>query len=64
MLERQDRAAAFVVIGHDGACLVEGGREHSLPATYIAELESIDAVQDRKAERDRVKRSLKCGTTE
>jgi gamma-glutamylcyclotransferase len=44
--------------------LVEGGREHSLPATYIAELEGIDAVQDKKAERDRTKRSLKCGTTE
>jgi gamma-glutamylcyclotransferase len=44
--------------------LVEGGREHSLPATYVTELEGIDAVQDGKAERDRTKRSLKCGTTE
>ena len=40
--------------------LVEGAREHSLPAEYIANLESIIAVQDANVERDREKRALAC----
>jgi hypothetical protein len=40
--------------------LVEGAREHLLPAEYIAALESIDAVQDADTARDLRKRSLAC----
>ncbi len=40
--------------------LVEGAREHSLPAEYIATLENIDATQDANGERDRRKRALGC----
>jgi len=40
--------------------LVEGAREHSLPAQYIATLENIEAVQDTDAARDRGKRALAC----
>jgi gamma-glutamylcyclotransferase len=40
--------------------LVEGAREHSLPAEYIAELENIVADQDAKEERDRRNRALAC----
>jgi len=40
--------------------LVEGAREHSLPADYIANLESIIAVQDANEQRDRQKRALAC----
>jgi len=41
--------------------LVEGAREHALPADYIATLEDIDAVQDANQGRDRRKRALTCG---
>jgi hypothetical protein len=41
--------------------LVEGAREHSLPAEYITEPENIDAVQDANAARDWRKRALACG---
>lgn len=40
--------------------LVEGAREHSLPAEYIAELERIEAVPDTNEQRDREKRALAC----
>ena len=40
--------------------LVEGAREHSLPESYIAELERIDAVEDTNPQRDRKKRALAC----
>jgi cation transport regulator ChaC len=40
--------------------LVEGAREHSLPAEYIAELENIVAVEDTNVARDRRKRALAC----
>ncbi|MFI5092978.1 MAG: gamma-glutamylcyclotransferase family protein [Candidatus Acidiferrales bacterium] len=40
--------------------LVEGAREHSLPAEYIAELENIAAEQDANEARDRRKRALAC----
>ena len=40
--------------------LVEGAREHALPADYIANLENIIAVQDANEERDRQKRTLAC----
>jgi cation transport regulator ChaC len=40
--------------------LVEGAREHSLPADYIAELENIVGVQDANRARDRRKRALAC----
>ena len=40
--------------------LVEGAREHALPADYIGELERIAAVQDSDSERDRRKRALAC----
>ena len=40
--------------------LVEGAREHSLPAEYIAELERIEAVPDTNEQRDRQKRALAC----
>lgn len=42
--------------------LVEGAQEHSLPAEYIANLESIVAVQDANEQRDRQKRALACQT--
>ena len=40
--------------------LVEGAREHSLPAEYIVTLENIDATQDANGERERRKRALAC----
>jgi gamma-glutamylcyclotransferase len=40
--------------------IVEGAREHALPAYYVEELERIVAVQDTDAERDRQKRALPC----
>ena len=40
--------------------LVEGAIEHTLPPAYTATLESIDAVQDTDAARDRRKRALVC----
>jgi gamma-glutamylcyclotransferase (GGCT)/AIG2-like uncharacterized protein YtfP len=40
--------------------LVEGAREHSLPADYIVALEGIDAVQDRHPRRDQQNRALEC----
>ena len=40
--------------------LVEGAREHALPADYIANLETIAATQDANAARDRRKRALAC----
>ncbi|MBZ5657786.1 MAG: gamma-glutamylcyclotransferase [Acidobacteriia bacterium] len=40
--------------------LVEGAREHALPAEYVAELENIVAEQDADAARDKSKRSLTC----
>jgi gamma-glutamylcyclotransferase len=41
--------------------LVEGAREHFLPPKYVAELKSIEAVQDPNGKRDRTKRALVCG---
>jgi gamma-glutamylcyclotransferase (GGCT)/AIG2-like uncharacterized protein YtfP len=41
--------------------LVEGAREHALPADYITELESIVAAEDPDVDRDRRKRTLACG---
>jgi hypothetical protein len=40
--------------------LIEGAREHALPADYVEELERIATVQDSDAERDRRKRALAC----
>jgi len=40
--------------------LVEGAREHSVPESYLSELERIDAVEDTNAQRDRTKRALAC----
>jgi gamma-glutamylcyclotransferase len=40
--------------------LVEGAREHALPADYITNLESIVAVPDADKERERQKRALAC----
>ena len=40
--------------------LVEGAREHGLPATYTDALETIDATEDSDLERDRRNRALKC----
>ncbi len=40
--------------------LVEGAREHALPAEYIALLANIDAAQDTDRARDRRKRALVC----
>jgi hypothetical protein len=40
--------------------LVEGAREHSLPADYIANLQNIVAMQDANEERDRQKHALAC----
>ena len=40
--------------------LVEGAREHALPANYITNLENIDAVQDADAARERRKFALTC----
>jgi gamma-glutamylcyclotransferase len=40
--------------------LVEGAREHGLPAEYITNLELIDAVQDANEVRNRRKRALPC----
>jgi hypothetical protein len=40
--------------------IVKGAREHHLPDEYVAYLESIEAVQDTDAVRDRRKRELAC----
>lgn len=40
--------------------LVEGAREHGLPAPYIDALERIEADEDKDDARDREKRSLVC----
>jgi gamma-glutamylcyclotransferase len=40
--------------------IVEGAREHGLPAYYIEELERIAPVQDTDAKRDRQKRAFTC----
>ncbi len=40
--------------------LVEGAREHRLPRSYVASLESIVAIEDPNGERDRRKRNLTC----
>jgi len=40
--------------------LVEGAREHSLPAQYIATLENIEAVHDTDGARDQQRRALAC----
>jgi len=40
--------------------LVEGAREHGLPAEYVDQLQRIEADQDEDQERDRRKRSLIC----
>lgn len=40
--------------------LVEGAREHAIPLEYIAELEQIDAAQDKNVKRDREKRAIPC----
>ncbi len=40
--------------------LVEGAREHAVSPEYIAELEQIDATQDKNTKRDREKRSIAC----
>ena len=41
--------------------LVEGAREHGLPAHYIEALEAIEATDDPDHHRDREKRTLVCG---
>lgn len=40
--------------------IIEGAREHGLPAEYIAQLEHIQAVDDPDKQRDGRKRSLTC----
>jgi len=40
--------------------LVEGAKEHQLPKSYVASLESIIAIQDPIRERDRRKGNLTC----
>lgn len=40
--------------------LVEGAREHAIPPEYVAELEQIDAVQDKNEKRDREMRAIAC----
>ena len=40
--------------------LVEGAREHRLPAPYIEALQGIEADEDKNVRRDREKRSLVC----
>jgi gamma-glutamylcyclotransferase len=40
--------------------LIEGAREHCLPAEYIAFLEGIEAIEDADRERDKRKRALAC----
>ena len=40
--------------------LVEGAREHGLPADTLQALEAIEAERDPDAERDRNRRTLKC----
>lgn len=42
--------------------LVEGAREHSLPAVYIAALEQIEAIPDPYERRDQERRALECRT--
>lgn len=41
--------------------LVDGAREHELPAEYIARLGAIEAVDDLDTARDRKEREIKCG---
>jgi hypothetical protein len=43
--------------------LVEGAREHSIPAEYVLDLERIDAIQDANPQRDRDNRALACGAS-
>lgn len=40
--------------------LVEGAKEHGLPATYVEALQRIDADEDKNVARDSKKRSLAC----
>jgi hypothetical protein len=40
--------------------LVDGAREHGLPASYIDSLDTIQATDDSDRERDQKKRALKC----
>lgn len=40
--------------------LVEGAKEHCLPADYIGALECIEANEDKNQQRDREKRALTC----
>lgn len=40
--------------------LVEGAREHSLPAAYTEHLERVEAIEDTDTIRDKLKRSLTC----
>jgi gamma-glutamylcyclotransferase len=42
--------------------LVEGAREHGIPAEYLAGLEQIEAIEDRNKDRDREKHAIACGT--
>jgi hypothetical protein len=43
--------------------LVEGAKEHSLPADYVASLELIEATADPNSTRDAARRSLECAST-
>lgn len=43
--------------------LVEGAKEHSLPADYVATLELIEATVDPKSSRDAERRILECAST-
>jgi hypothetical protein len=43
--------------------LVEGAKEHSLPADYVATLELIEATVDPNSSRDAEKRALECAST-
>lgn len=40
--------------------LIEGAREHGLPAPYTDALDTIEAIEDSDRERDRRKRAIKC----
>lgn len=40
--------------------LVEGAREHSLPAGYVDRLEQVEAIDDADTQRDAAKRRLVC----
>ncbi|HXG70824.1 MAG TPA: gamma-glutamylcyclotransferase family protein [Gemmatimonadaceae bacterium] len=41
--------------------LVEGAKEHNLPADYVRALEGVEAAEDLNAHRDTQKRLLVCG---